>query len=150
MAEICRSALLPYPAEQVYELINDVAAYPQYMDGCVGAEVLQQDSDFMEARLDLAKAGLKYSLTTRNRLQAPRNQAQGTVEMTLINGPFEDFNGLWAIQPLGDAACKVDIVLRFTMANKLFGAAAKLLFNPMADNLVDALVRRAHHLYQSQ
>ncbi|MFA7555337.1 MAG: type II toxin-antitoxin system RatA family toxin [Spongiibacteraceae bacterium] len=145
MAEISRSALLPYPAERVYELINDVAAYPQYMDGCVGAQVLQQGSDFMEARLDLAKAGLKYSLTTRNRLQAP-----SSVEMVLVNGPFESFNGLWTIQPLGETACKVSLVLRFTMASKVLGAAAKLLFNPMADNLVDALVQRAHHLYQHQ
>ena len=40
MNDIRRSALLPYSAERVYALINDVEAYPQYMDGCVGAEIL--------------------------------------------------------------------------------------------------------------
>lgn len=149
MTEINRSALLPYTADSVYSLINDVETYPQYMDGCVAAEILAQGEDeqgeFMEARLDLSKAGLRHSLTTRNRLQRP-----ATVEMTLVDGPFDDFSGIWTVQPLNDSACKVSLVLRFTIANKLLNIAVKTLFKPMADDLVDALVKRAHHLYQSE
>ena len=55
MTEIQRSALLPYAAEQVYQLVNDIEAYPQYMDGCVGAEVLARSEKMVEARLDLAR-----------------------------------------------------------------------------------------------
>ena len=72
MTDIQRSALLPFSAEQVYALINDVSAYPKYMNGCVGAEILEQTDEIMEARLDLAKGGLKYSFTTRNTLCPPQ------------------------------------------------------------------------------
>ena len=65
MNDIRRSALLPYSAERVYALINDVEAYPEYMDGCVGAQVLYVDGETMEARLDLARAGIRMSFTTR-------------------------------------------------------------------------------------
>ena len=64
MNDIRRSALLPYSAELIYQLINDVEAYPQYMDGCVGAEVLLADESMMEARLDLSRAGIKMSFST--------------------------------------------------------------------------------------
>ncbi len=149
MTDINRSALLPYAADRVYTLINDISAYPQYMDGCVGTEILAQGEDeqgeFMEARLDLSKAGLRHSLTTRNRLQRPT-----TVKMALVDGPFDDFAGIWTVQPLSDSACKVSLQLRFTITNKLLSMAVKTLFNPMADDLVDALVKRAHDLHQSE
>lgn len=138
MTTINRSALLPFSAERVYGLINDIEAYPQYMDGCVGAEILFQSESMMEARLDLSKKGVKYSFTTQNQLEAPV-----LVKMQLVDGPFSRFQGEWRIKPLSDKACKVSLTLEFTLAGKVLGLAAKALFNPMADNLVDALVRRA-------
>lgn len=143
MPELNRSALLPYPAEAIYALINDVAAYPQYMEGCVGAEVLVQSEQEMEARLDLAKSRFRYSFTTRNRLTPP-----SSVVMELVDGPFETFAGEWSIIPLSDTACKVTLHLNFTLQSKALALAAKALFNPMADNLVDSLVKRAHQLYR--
>lgn len=149
MTEINRSALLSYPADSIYTLINDVESYPQYMDGCVGTEILAQGEDeqgeFMQARLDLTSAGGVHRLTTHNRLQRPTK-----VEMTLIDGPFDEFSGIWTLEPLSDSACKVTLVLRFTMANKLLGLAAKQMFNPVADDLVGSLAKRAHQLYQSE
>jgi ribosome-associated toxin RatA of RatAB toxin-antitoxin module len=143
MIHISRNALLPYPVQQIFELINDVSAYPQYMEGCTGAEVIRRQEDFMEARLDLSKAGLKYSFTTHNRLEPPH-----AVIMELVDGPFSDFAGRWQLTPLGDSACKVSLDLHFKLKHKVLGKAAKVLFKPMADNLVDALVTRAHHLHR--
>ena len=53
MPTISRNALLPYPVRGVYDLVNRVDEYPLYMDGCVGAEVLEHNGELMVARLDL-------------------------------------------------------------------------------------------------
>jgi ribosome-associated toxin RatA of RatAB toxin-antitoxin module len=143
MPNINRSALLPYPSSQIYSLINDVSSYPHYMDGCTAAEVIAEGEGFMEARLYLSKAGLQYSFTTRNQLNPPYD-----VEMVLVDGPFSQFNGYWNVKPLGGSACKVSLALDFTLQSKVLGAAAKTLFNSMADNLVDALVKRAQYIYR--
>jgi len=143
MTDITRSALLPYPAAQVYELINDVAAYPQFMDGCVGAEVLKQTEDYMEARLDLARSGMRYSLVTRNRLEPPLS-----INMELVEGPFEALTGRWQVTVLNESACKVSLELKFVLISRVMSMAARMVFNPMADNLVEALVKRANYLYQ--
>ena len=145
MTDITRSALLPYPAGQVYELINDVAAYPQFMDGCVGAEVLKQTDDYMEARLDLARSGMRYSLVTRNRLERPLS-----ITMELVEGPFEALSGRWQVTALNESACKVSLELKFVLISRMMSMAARMMFNPMADNLVDALVKRANYLHQKQ
>jgi ribosome-associated toxin RatA of RatAB toxin-antitoxin module len=130
--------LLPYPVEKIFALINDVESYPQYMDGCVGAEILHQEPGLMEARLDLSKAGISQSFTTRNSLEAPVS-----VKMQLLEGPFSQFSGHWQLQPLNEQACKITLALNFQVSSKLLNVAAKALFNPMADNLVDAVVKRA-------
>lgn len=142
MISIQRSALLPYSVDKIYKLINDISAYPQFMDGCVGAELIFENDEQMEARLDLAKMGFKYSFTTRNDLQPPTK-----ITMNLIDGPFSRFQGDWQLLALNDEACKVNLKIDFELKGAVFSMAAKKLFEPMANNLVDAIVKRAQHVY---
>ncbi len=145
MTVIERSALVPYPATALFDLVNDIEAYPQFMDGCVGAQILQRSESHIDARLDLAKTGIRYSFTTRNRLLPPDR-----IELTLVEGPFERFEGAWSFRALSPDACKVGLHLEFEMSGKLLSFAVKALFNGVANQLVDALVSRAHSLYRGR
>jgi ribosome-associated toxin RatA of RatAB toxin-antitoxin module len=142
MTTIQRSALLPYPADKLFALVNDIESYPHYMDGCVRAEILCRDDTLVEARLHLARAGIAHSFATRN-----RNHGDHTIELELLDGPFESFNGRWQFQQLGDTACKVSLDLDFTLSNSILGAAAARLFDSITANMVDAVTRRARELY---
>ena len=139
---IQRSALLPFDAGDIYRLVNDIAAYPLYMDGCVGAEVLAQTDSEIVARLDLAKAGVKQSFTTRNRLVP-----ESAIQMALEQGPFDEFRGDWTFEPMGEGACKVSLNLRFSMPGRLASSAARRLFQTVSTNLVDAMCKRARQIY---
>lgn len=141
MTVIQRSALVPFAAATMYQLVNDIEAYPKFMDGCVGAQILSRSDDVVEARLDLAKGGLRYSFTTRNRLLPPER-----IELTLVEGPFESFAGSWSFRALGDSASKVELHLTFEMSGRLMNFAARKMFDGVANQMVDALVRRAHQL----
>ena len=68
--------------------------------------------------------------------------------MVLVDGPFEQFSGCWTVEPLSADACKVSVALQIHFSSKVLAMAAKPLINPMADNLVDALVKRVHDVYQ--
>lgn len=142
MTVIQRSALLPYTADQVFQLVDDIEAYPQYMDGCVGAQVLSRDNGRVDARLDLARAGITQSFATRNLLQPPH-----TIELELLEGPFDSFSGRWHFRALGDAACKVSLDLEFTLGSSVLGAVAAKLFNSVTSHLVDSISDRARQLY---
>lgn len=142
MTSIHRSALLPYSDVQLYQLVNDVEAYPSFMEGCVGARVLHTDERHMEARLDLARGGITQSFTTLNEL-TPHE----LITLRLKEGPFDHFAGRWRFQALAASACKVSLDLEFTVRSGLLGAAASRLIDRVAGNLVDAVVRRAGQLY---
>ncbi len=142
MNVINRSALLPYRAEQLFDLVNDIEAYPRYLDGCVGAQVLSREADLIEARLDLARGGIRQSFSTRNRMVAARE-----ITLELIDGPFDHFVGRWDFHALGDEGCKLSLNLEFNMNSSVLGAAASKLFDRVSNNLVDAMCRRAEEMY---
>ena len=89
---IQRSALLPYPAQALYDLVNDVASYPQFLPWCSSAEILESTEVLMRASLGVAKGGLSQHFVTRNTLVPGRS-----IEMNLEEGPFTKLHGLWVV-----------------------------------------------------
>lgn len=139
------SALVPHTPQQMFDLVNDIEAYPSYMGGCTGAKILQRDDNSVTARLDLEKAGLRQSFTTRNTLRAP-----DSITLELVEGPFRKLKGLWQFKPLASGGCQIEFRLEYEFANFLLGLAAGKLMSQLANEQVDAVCRRAQALYGSQ
>ena len=142
MNTVQRSALVMHSAQAMFDLVNDVANYPLFMEGCQSAEVLEQTEHQMVARLDLKKGGVKTSFMTRNKLQAP-----SVIEMSLEDGPFRRLKGVWRFKALTPQACKVSLDLEFEFNSMAVGLAASKLFSNMANELVDSLCRRADQIH---
>ena len=142
MSTIDQSALLPYSAGQMFALVNDIESYPEYMDGCIGAEILETTGNQVTARLDLGKVGLRYSFTTRNTLVEPESMT-----MALVEGPFRHFEATWTFRALNENACKVSLKMEFEFATSLVDAVMKRLFDTTSRNLVNAVCQRAQERY---
>lgn len=142
MTLITRSALVERSAEQMFDLVNDVVRYPEFIQGCDAARVIEQREGFLEAELSLSASGFQQNLTTRNTLVRP-----DSMEIKLVNGPFSQFSGGWKFQKLSDNACKVTFELNFKMKNPLKGAAMSMVFKQLAGKVVDSFVERAKVVY---
>lgn len=142
MPSISRSALVMYSVEQMYELINDVPAYPQFLPDCSNSKVISQDEHSVTASLLVSKAGLKKWFTTKNTLVS--NQQ---VTLELVDGPFNKLQGHWLLTPLSSEACKVSLELEYEFSNKMFDIAFGRIFNHMTNNMVQAFTQRAKHVY---
>jgi len=140
--QVDQSALLPYSSEQLFELVNDIQAYPEFMDGCINAEILERNQDEVTATLELGKAGLRYSFTTRNTLVPGESMV-----MSLVEGPFKHFDAAWHFKALDQSACKVSLHMEFEFSSGLVDAALKHLFESTSRNLVNAVCKRAEQLY---
>lgn len=136
-----RSALVNYSAQQMFDLVNDIEAYPQYMSDCVGAEVLRRGEGWLEAKLELQKAGIHQSFVTRNELRPP-----GEMTLSLVDGPFSHLEGKWSFDSVADG-CKVTLELEFAMQNRLLSMAVGKFFEAAASQQVDALCSRARQVY---
>ena len=114
MPQISRTALVPYSAEQMYQLVNDVQSYPQFLPGCTGSRILESTPGQMTAAVDVSKAGISKTFTTRNQLTS--NQS---ILMSLVDGPFKKLIGGWKFTPLSQDACRIEFHLDFEFTNKL-------------------------------
>ncbi|QLF94134.1 type II toxin-antitoxin system RatA family toxin [Pseudomonas sp. ABC1] len=139
---IQRSALLPYPAQALFDMVNDVASYPRFLPWCSATEVFFADESEMRASMTVAKAGMSQTFRTHNELEPGKR-----IEMRLEEGPFSQLNGVWEFKALGDKACKISLDLTFEYAGPLVRATLGPLFNQAANTLVDAFCERAKALY---
>jgi ribosome-associated toxin RatA of RatAB toxin-antitoxin module len=142
VATIERSALVPFSAERMFALVNDVRCYPEFVPWCAGAEVLAETEALIEASLRLKRGGVEHRFTTRNTL-TPFT----AMRLELVDGPFSTFTGDWAFKALAEDACKIGLTLTFQYRGRLATAALGALLSSSADTLVEAFCQRAKALY---
>ena len=141
MPHIERSALIAFPAADVYALVNDVEQYADFLPWCSRAGVLSRSEAEVVARIDIAVRGRRETLVTRNRLTPT-----SSIALEMVEGPFRHFEGRWSFTSLGDAGCRVDLALSFELSNRLVGAFAAPFLNRIADRVVDAFAARAREV----
>ena len=143
MIQIRRHALVRYTPAQMFDLVNDVEAYPTRFSWCAGAQILaHEDASTLVARLDLRFAGLTQSFTTRNTAEAPHR-----LHMHLVEGPLRTLEGEFTFTALGADGCKIALALDFEYAGFLTGQALRLGFQGLANRLVDDFSRAAVKVY---
>lgn len=145
MVRISRSALLPYAAPRIFALVDDIALYPEFMQGCVGTQILERTPHSVTAQLTLGKAGLRYAFTTCNVLEPPHR-----MQMQLVEGPFRHFQAQWNFVELSAEACKVSFEIEFEFSSKLVDMVLTSLFENTASDMVNAIAQRAEQLYGHQ
>jgi ribosome-associated toxin RatA of RatAB toxin-antitoxin module len=136
-----RTSLVARLPKVVYQVVDDVERYPEFVPGCTAADVLERDDRQVLARLAVRRGPLRTQFTTRNRLEPER-----AVHMQLVEGPFKVLEGSWHFSPVANNGCRIDFKLRFQFANPLKSVLFDPLFEEAQAELVRAFVARAQSL----
>ncbi len=142
MTTITKSALVPYTPAEMFALVSDIPAYPDFLPWCRSATVLSRTGDEVRATLELAKGGVEKSFTTLN-----RHQNNKMIEMRLLEGPFKTLEGFWRFDPLGEHGCKVSLDMEFEFSSRVLGMVVGPVFSQVANTLVDSFQQRAVSVY---
>jgi ribosome-associated toxin RatA of RatAB toxin-antitoxin module len=144
-----KTVLIWYSAQQMFDLVSDVASYPQFLPWCDRARIVQRLSDGQTAEIGLNFRGLRQSFTTRN----THSQKLGGVmedRLELVSGPFSRLDGCWRFTPVGGAdlgSCKIELDLSYDFDSAAMAALVGPVFDWIASSLVDAFVKRAEEVY---
>ena len=142
MTTIRKSALVPYTADQMYALVDDIDSYSEFLPWCRSSEELSRSDYEVRASIEIAYSGLHKSFTTLNRMQIGK-----MIEMRLIEGPFKHLEGYWRFDSLGEEGCRVSLDLEFEFSSRIVGMTVGPLFTQIANSLVDAFVKRAQQIH---
>ena len=159
MKRVQRSALLPYPGVYLFDLVNDIERYPEFLPWCSKAEIVSRQAREVLAALTVRKAGIEHTFTTRNIARFPDQ-----INIHLVDGPFERLTGRWRFIDLGGekgegmgegtsasagpVGCKVELDLQFEFSRHLLTGMLQSIVSGAASGLVDAFCVRAGELYQ--
>ncbi len=142
MALVEKSVLVGYSTQQMFDLVDQIEDYPQFLPWCGGTSIKIRQDSLVVATIQIDYLQLKQSFTTENTSQAPH-----TIQMRLHEGPFQQLDGLWRFTELNQEACKVDLRLHYEFSSKLIESLVNPVFSLIAGTLVDAFVARAEKIY---
>jgi ribosome-associated toxin RatA of RatAB toxin-antitoxin module len=145
MTGVSRSALVPFSAGQMFDLVEGVEQYPQFLPWCSGTAVSHRDPLITRATININYRGIKQSFSTENRKQPPE-----LMSIRLAEGPFRALDGEWRFTPLGADACRIDFRLNYEFSSTLLEKLVGPVFGHIAGTMVDAFLKRADSIYGGQ
>jgi len=138
MSNFSKQVTVPYTADQMYDLVNDINDYTKFIPLCISSEVHEEQDHKLRATIKIAKGKIGFGFTTLNTMEKGRS-----ISMNLENGPFKSLKGVWGFTPSGTHECIISLHFDFEFSNKLLGVALGGLFKQLCDSMVESFRKQA-------
>jgi ribosome-associated toxin RatA of RatAB toxin-antitoxin module len=145
LRKVSKTAQLPYTAEQMYRLVNDVKAYPEFLPWCEQANVLSETEEQLSASVTMAAGKIKQSFTTQNKMIPGKK-----ITVALVEGPFKHLNGTWEFIDEDINLCSVKVFMEFEFSNRIVRLAFDKVFTHIVETLLHTFEQRAQEVYGNQ
>jgi ribosome-associated toxin RatA of RatAB toxin-antitoxin module len=142
MAMVNKSVLIERSPQQMFDLVDRVEDYPQFLPWCSQTRCEFRDHSKTVATLHINYRSVKSHFTTENDKECPFR-----MRITLVDGPFRRLDGFWRFRPLAEHACKIEFQLSYEFSSKLFEKLIGPVFSQIANTFVDAFVKRANEVH---
>ena len=142
MPTVQRNAHVPYSAEQMFDLVNAIESYPEFLHWCRGARVDVRQGNTIEATLDIGVLGFQQSFRTRNTLLRPER-----IGIELVSGPFRRLRGEWRFTAAADSGTDISLSLVFEVTLSPFGVVFARVFEELAGSQMNVFIERARKVY---
>lgn len=142
MRKVSRSALVPYSADQMYALVQDVESYPDFLPWCTTTTVHSRSANELDATLELSRGSIQKAFRTRNALRPGHSMT-----MELVDGPFKFLEGIWRFEQLGNDGSKVELDLAFEFKSRVTDSLFGPYFEETCSSLVDSFTKQAKKVY---
>ena len=140
---------MPYSAAQMYGLVADVAAYPEFLPWCAAARIRARrpfdGGEVLEADLVISFKLFRERFGSRVTLRPDAYR----IDVEYLDGPFRYLDNHWQFTPREDGGCEVDFFVDFEFRSQVLQAVIGMVFNEAMLRIVRAFESRAEALYGS-
>ncbi|WP_343079010.1 type II toxin-antitoxin system RatA family toxin [Ostreiculturibacter nitratireducens] len=140
--------VLPYTATQVYDLVADVARYPEFLPWTAAARIRKREprpdgSVLMEADLVISFKVFRERFGSRVTLWPEEKR----IETEYLDGPFKYMRSHWVLTDVAGGGCAVDFFVDFEFRNAILQKLIGVVFDEAMRRVVRAFEARAEQLY---
>ncbi len=138
---------LPYTAQQMFDLVADVASYPKFLPWNSAARIRSRapvagGGEVMEADLVISFKVFRERFGSRVTLWPDAKK----IDTEYLDGPFKYMRSTWAFRDV-DGGCEVEFFVDFEFRNAILQGIIGVVFNDAMQRVVRASERRAAELH---
>jgi len=134
--------IMPYTADQLFELVASVDRYPEFLPWCLSSRITKRDGGVFYADLVIGFKMVREKFGSRVNTERPNH-----IEVVPTGGPFRRMDNRWSFTDLPDGGCMVDFSVDFEFRSRLLNKLIGGLFHEAVKRMVSAFESRARVLY---
>lgn len=142
MPKVVRQALVPHSSDNMFEVVNRVDLYDEFLPWCGESYILEQSDDEIVGKIHMKKGPLDQPFTTKNKIVEGRS-----IDIMLVEGPFKELTGSWTFSNISECGSKINLELNYEFSSSIIELVVGPVFNQIANTLVDSFCKRADELY---
>jgi len=123
---------------EIFSIVMDIEAYPDFLPWVAGAHILEQSNDQLRAELVADFSGMQQVFRTVDRFVVDR-----MIEIRLLDGPFRFLESLWTFDAIDNHSCRVHFSIEFEFKNMVVALVATPVFTIACKSMVQAFEQRA-------
>tara|TARA_B100000900_G_scaffold353125_1_gene321087 strand:- start:479 stop:916 length:438 start_codon:yes stop_codon:yes gene_type:complete len=123
---------------KIFNLINNIDKYPDYLPWCVKTEVEHESKNIINGKIFISKSFIKWSFSTKNTIEKNKS-----INLSLIDGPFEELNGKWSFIPIDKNNTKVSLDINYKFKNSLIELSIEPIFTSIMNSILQSFISQA-------
>lgn len=122
----------------IFELINNIQKYPEYLPWCTKTEIEHVSEKIMNGKIYISKSFIKWNFSTKNTIEKNKS-----ITLELIDGPFEELDGKWTFSPIDDNNTKVSLEINYKFKNSLIELSIEPIFTTIMNSILQSFISQA-------
>ena len=139
MNSIKKSAIVFHPVKKMFQLVDMVEHYPQFLPWCGSTQIIERDNNKTIASIEINYKGIRQTFTTEN----TKKQNQEMI-IKLIDGPFKSLSGKWMFKNLDKDSCQIELKLEYEFRNVILEKLISPVFNMITNTFIDEFIKEAN------
>lgn len=135
--------ILPFTPQQMFDLVGDIARYPEFLPWCSSARIIRREEEFVLAELTIGYKMIRERFVSRVHL----DRQNKIIDVTYVSGPLKALRNEWKFSPEGKKKCKIDFFVHFEFSNPLLATMMNMFFDIAFRRMVTAFEKRAEEIY---
>ncbi len=133
--------ILPYSSEQLFDLVLDIAKYPEFLPWVVGLRVRDRQPGLIHAELAAGYKIYTERFTCNVSYERPKS-----IHVDYIKGPLKHLTNDWSFTDV-PGGCQITFHVEFEFKSFLFQSVAAQFFDMALSKMTEAFEQRAAEIY---
>ena len=134
---------LNYSNKQMFDLISDVAKYPEFLPWCKATNIYNKSDDTFYSDMEIGFKLINEKFTSKVTLVE-----EYKVFSEAISGPFKKMNNIWEIISISGNECEINLTIEFEFKSFILQNIIGTLFEKASKKMIIAFEERANELYK--